>query len=900
MQIMQQKPPYTMSVGQIYKRYNTCSSGLKAEEAIKRLNKNGPNQLVEGKKHGKWYKYFSQYKDIMVIILLVAAVINLVVAIVTNATESYIDAGVIVGIVILNTVIGYIQEDKAEKALDSLKEMSEPYSKVYRDGDLKRIPTHEIVVGDVLLLEAGDIVGADCVLVETKGLSCDESSLTGESKPVQKATSKGLPVDTPLGDRVNMAFSGCNVTFGTALGVVVATGMDTELGHIAKMLDQKKPETTPIQQKLNKLGKMLSIMVVVIAVVIFVINVLVRGSHSVVDALLTTIAIAVAAIPESLPAVVTIVMATGVSRMAKRRAIVKKLHAVETLGSCQIICSDKTGTLTENKMTVKSIFVNNKIQDCEEFNLEGHQQLFNAMVLCNDAIPTQSGFEGDPIEIGMLEYAQKFKLTKKALNKQYPRLLEIPFDSTRKLTTTFNDVDGKITEYTRGNPDVVIKYVTKILIDGKVRDLTESDKELFNEAVDQMSNQGLRTFALAGRFDLKKSAMGTESESDMVLLGVIAMQDPPRPAARMAVEECHKAGIKTVMISGDYVAVAREIASEVGIYKEGDKVLTGSELDAMNDGEFEKIIEEVTVYARATPQNKMRIVQTWKKLGKVVAMTGDGVNDAPSLKEADIGVGMGITGTEVTKQVADMVLTDDNFATIVGAVEEGRRTYQNIQKVITFLIGSNLVEVLSILICTLIWPQLTFFNAIQILIINLISDALPAIALSVERAEKDVMKQPPRAKNESLFHGLRSFMLVQCIWHVLIVVGVFVGTYYALGATEDANLVATTMAFVTLSLTELFYVINIRSFHSIFTQNPFYNKWFWITLLVSIAIDIFLIVVPGVAGIMHFATLSFAQWIIAIGLAFSIVPVMELFKLFRYLTHKHKTKKMKSKPQTTI
>ena len=892
---MQEKPPFSLSAEQVYKRFKTRATGLKSAEAFERLAKNGPNQLKEGKKHGKWYKYFSQYKDVMVIILLIAAVINLVVAIVANSAEGFIDVAVIVGIVILNTIIGYIQEDKAEKALDSLKEMSEPYSKVFRDGEVKRIPTHDIVVGDVLLLEAGDIIGADCVLVDTNGLSCDESSLTGESKAVQKTVCQGLAEDTPLGDRVNMAFSGCNVTFGRALGVVVATGMDTELGHIAKMLEQGKPETTPIQQKLNKLGKMLSIMVIVLAVVIFVVNVAVRGSHNVIDALLTTIAIAVAAIPESLPAVVTIVMATGVSRMAKRRAVVKKLHAVETLGSCQIICSDKTGTLTQNKMTVKTIFADNKLQDCKDFDIKKNEQLINAMVLCNDAIQNKDGFVGDPTEIGLLEFAQNFKITKKALNKKYPRKLELPFDSERKVMTTFNDVEGKMVAYTKGAPDVMLKYVTKILIDGQVRAITEEDKKLFNDALEEMSSQGLRTLALACRLHINKKTVSAEDERDLALLGIVAMQDPPRPTARSAVEECHKAGIKTVMISGDYVAVAKEIATEVGIYNKGDKVLTGAELDKLSDEEFEKIIQDVTVYARVSPQNKLRIVQTWKKIDKIVAMTGDGVNDAPSLKEADIGVGMGITGTEVTKQVADMVLTDDNFATIVGAVEEGRRTYQNIQKVVAFLIGSNLVEVFTILICTLAFPTLTFFNAIQILVINLITDALPAIALCVERAEKDVMSHPPRAKNEGLFHGMWSFMLVQCVWHILIIVGTFVATYYTLGATPEANNVATTMAFVTLSLTELFYIINIRSFHSIFTQNPFYNKWFWITLLGSILIDVILVAVPAVAGVMHFVPLNIAQWAIVFGVAFTIVPVMELFKLFRHIVYKKRQNKKMSK-----
>ena len=878
------KKPYTLSPQKVYQQYNTKEQGLTEEEAQVRLLRNGPNQLKEGKKHSKLYKYFSQFKDVMIIILLLAAVINLVVTIVSHSTEGYIDVAIIVGIVILNTIIGYVQEDKAEKALESLKEMSEPFTKVYRDGQVKKIPTKDLVIGDVILLEAGDIIGADCYIIDTKGLSCDESSLTGESEPVQKSVSNGLPEDTVLGDRTNMAFSGCNVTFGRAMAVVVATGMNTELGKIAQMLEDKKPETTPIQKKLSKLGKILSIMVIIIAVVIFVINVLVRSSHSIIDALLTTIAIAVAAIPESLPAVVTIVMATGVSRMAKRQAVIRKMHAVETLGSCQIICSDKTGTLTQNHMTVKAMYVDGQIVDIDKIDAKKHTQLFNAMTLCNDAIANNDGYVGDPTELGLLECAHNFDINKNAANKQYPREMEIAFDSNRKLMTTFHQIDGKMIGYTKGAPDVMLPHATKVLINGTVRTITQEDVNAYNHALLALSEKGLRTLAFAYKVKKDKQPASTKDETDLVLLGIVAMQDPARPSARAAVAKCRAAGIKTVMISGDYEAVAKQIATEVGIYQKGDKLLSGNKLHKMTDEELKKVIQDVTVYARVTPQDKLRIVRIWKELNKVVAMTGDGVNDAPSIKQADIGVGMGVTGTEVTKQVADMVLMDDNFATIVGAVEEGRRIYQNIQKVVTFLIGSNLVEVFAILICTLCLPELTFLNAIQILFINLITDALPAIALSVERAEKDIMEQPPRSKNEGLFHGMWQYILAQTIWQTAVVAGAFIVTYN----TTGDNVLATTMAFVILSMTELFYIINIRSFHSIFAQNPFYNRWFWLTLIFSFAINVILVGIPAVAGVMHLTSLSIAQWAIAVGLAATIVLIMELFKLIRYLAHKNK------------
>ena len=883
---MQEKPIHTLSAKKAIKKFGSREIGLSLVDAQERLERDGPNQLTEGKKHGKLYKYFSQFKDVMIIILLVAAVINFVVTIVSGTTEGYIDVAIILGIVILNSIIGYIQEDKAEKALESLREMSEPYSKVFRDGQVKKIPTKNLVVGDVLFLEAGDIVGADCLILETKALSCDESSLTGESKAVSKMVSDGLPENTPLGDRTNMVFCGSTVTFGHATALVVATGMNTELGHIASMLEQGKPETTPIQKKLSKLGKMLSIMVIVLAVVIFVINVLVRSSHSIIDALLTTIAIAVAAIPESLPAVVTIVMATGVSRMAKRNAVIRKMHAVETLGSCEVICSDKTGTLTLNKMTVKSFYVNGKTIDESEFDVTKNTHFINAMVLCNDAIENDEGFVGDPTETGLLAFAKKFDITKTKFNKLYPREDEMPFDSVRKDMTTFNVVDDKTIAYTKGAPDVILKHVNKILIDDKIVEFDAVQKRKFMNALHKMSEKGLRTLALCYRVHKSKKEPGEADEQSMVMLGIVAMQDPPRLEAKEAVMECHRAGIKTVMISGDYEAVAKEIATEVGIYHEGDKLLNGAELAAMTDDELLKVIEDVVVYARVTPGDKLRIVNAWKKLGKTVAMTGDGVNDAPSIKAADIGVGMGVTGTEVTKQVADMVLTDDNFASIVGAVEEGRRIYNNIQKVIAFLIGSNLVEVFSILLCTLFYPELSFFGAIQILIINFITDALPAIALSVERAEKDIMKKHPRGRKEGLFAGVWQMMIVQCVWQVLCVVLTFVITF---NLTGD-NLLATTMAFVVMSLTELFYIISIRSFHSIFVQNPFYNKWFWITLVGSILVDVVLIAIPALAGVVHLTSLSLAQWGIAVLVALSIVPVVELFKVVKYLIIRKKQK----------
>lgn len=865
---------YSLSTEQVLDKLETKDVGITSADAERRLQIFGKNELVSAKKHGKLYRFFSQFKDIMLIILLIAAAVNAVIALVEHVYADLIDVAIIVGIVLINAVIGYIQESKAENALSSLKKMSQPYVRVRRNGVVERILTTDVVPGDIILLEAGDICCADVRLIECASLSCDESSLTGESLQVQKSATGVLPTNTALGDRTNMLYSGTVITYGRGYGVVVATGMDTEIGKIAGLLNASQEETTPIQQKLAHLGKIISIVVLSIAVILFVINVAVKSSHDVIDALMIAIAIAVAAIPESLPAVITIIMSLGVSRMSKQRAIIRKMHAVETLGSCQIICSDKTGTLTQNKMQVQSVYIDGKMFDATEFDTKHYKDMINCIALCNDCEQSDRGFLGDPTEIALVEFAESRGHKQANMQQNFVRVAELPFDSNRKMMTTFNKVSSKVIGYTKGAPDILLDRCTKVLYNGSVVNLTKAIKEKILAGLEQMSSKGLRTLGHAYK-EHKGQDYSLGNETNMVFLGIVGMRDPPRPEAKDAVATCIEAGMRPIMITGDYATTAKEIAREVGIYRDGDMVLTGAELDKLNDAEYRNIIEKVSVYARVSPENKVRIVETWKSLDKVVAMTGDGVNDAPSIKRADIGVGMGINGTEVTKEVADMVLTDDNFATIITAVREGRTTYQNIKKVIQFLFGTNLVEVATILIVTLFMPELTFLSALQILFINLVTDTLPAISLSVEKSEKDIMRQPPRDKKEGLFVGVLPTMITQFVWQTALIIALFVIVY---NMTND-NVLATTMAFVALSIFQLMHIINLRTTHSIFTTNLFTNWVFWLTFVGGIIINIALVSIAPVANVFGLTPLSVTQWLILFALAFSIIPVIELQKL---------------------
>lgn len=880
------KIPFNMDLDSVYKEYKSNKHGLDSKTAQNRLNENGANELTSAKKKSKLARFLGQFKDVMIIILLIASVVTAVIALIHQEYMDLIDSGIILAIVILNSIIGYVQESKAENALETLKQMSSPTAKVFRDGKLIQVPTKEIVLGDIVYLEAGDVVCADCYIAQSHSLKCDESSLTGESVEVEKQANIKLAPDTPLGDRKNMLYSGCVVTYGRGLGVVVATGMKTEMGKIAQMLNTKPVDNkTPIQQKLHGLGKVITIGVLIIALLVLIVNMAI-GSNDFINSLMLAIAIAVAAIPESLTTVITIIMAMGVSRMSKQQAIIRKLHAVETLGSCQIICSDKTGTLTQNKMSVEVIFSNNTIYEKSAFNNLNNPHLFNAMALCNDSVIQQDEVTGDPTETALISCVKNIELNPEKIREKYTRLNEIPFDSNRKMMTTINQIDDEILAFTKGAPDVIVSRCTHILINGEIQPLTKSNKDEIEQNIAELSSKGLRSLAFA--YKVKKSKeIEKIDENKLIFIGLTAMRDPPRETTAEAVRVCKEAGMKPIMITGDHVLTAKAIAQEVGIYNSGDIVLTGAELDDLTDDEYRKIIKQVSVYARVSPQNKVRIVEEWKNTGAVVAMTGDGVNDSPSIKSADIGIGMGKTGTEVTKQVADMVLTDDNFATIVGAVSEGRKIYSNIKKVIQFLFGTNLVEVLSILLVTLIYPALGFLSALQILFINLITDSLPALSLSVEKAEKDSMKKPPRPKDEKLFAGVWGSMLVQVLYQTACVVATF---GICMAQTGD-NALAITLCFAVLSISQIFHLVNVRTEKSIFATNIFSNKLYWLTFVLCIGINIAVISIPSVASVFGMIPLTLAQWGIVFAVAISIIPVIEIYKFICWLINRKKAKK---------
>lgn len=881
--------PYTMSIPQVFSLLQTGKDGLTDQEAKKRLNKYGKNELEKTKKNSKLKMFFKQFCDLMIIILLIAGIVSAVVAIVEKNYADLIDVAIILLIVLLNAIIGFVQEDKAETSLEKLKKSSEPYVKVIRGGVVCKVLTTEVVVGDIVMLEAGDIACADMLLIESASLKCDESSLTGETTEIIKIADEKLAKETLIADRTNMVHSNSVITYGRGLGVVVATGMNTEIGKIAGLLNKSEDEKTPLQEKLGWLGKFITVCVLVVAVVIFIINICTDPNHDFVKPLMIAIAIAVAAIPESLPAVITIIMALGVSRMSKKNAIIRKLHAVETLGSCEVICSDKTGTLTQNKMQVQGIWLNGKILHSIADAVE-NKHFMNCLQLCNDCAIKKDAVLGDPTEVALVEYCMEFSFNKINAEKQFPRVAELPFDSNRKLMTTFNKVGKEVIAYTKGAHDVLLSRCSRILIDGKVKKLTDEIKQDILKAVNKMAGKGWRVLAMSYK-EKKNEKYTFDDEQDMIFLGFVGMQDPPRESTYKAVKVCRNAGMIPVMITGDHAITAKQIAKEVGIWTKDSMILTGKELDRMTDKQFLKIIDKVSVYARVSPENKVRIVETWQKLGKVVAMTGDGVNDAPSIKRADIGVGMGITGTEVTKNVADMVLTDDNFATIIVAVKEGRKIYQNIQKVIQFLFGTNFVEVMSLLIATIAFPHLSFLLPLQILFINLISDSLPAIALSVEESEKDIMDRKPRKKKENIFAGgIWQSMVVQIITQTIIVVGTFAIT---MNLTGD-NTLATTMAFSVLSVSQLFHIFNVRTSHSIFRSNPFKNYLIWVAFLVGLALNILVISIPAVAGVFGLTPLNVNQWLIVLGLSLIIIPVMEIYKAILYAVKKRKEKNKKS------
>lgn len=866
---------HTMTEEEVLAAYATDKNGLSAAEAEKRLSEKGLNKLDEVKGHGILFKFFAQFKNVMVLVLLAAALVTGVVAVVEHSPQEFIDVGIILAIVVINAVIGVIQEAKAEQALDALKKMSQPFSKVRRGGEIIKIESSKIAEGDIVILEAGDMVPADIRLIATASLKCEESALTGESAAVEKSLGVA-PQEATLGDRHNMVYASSTVTYGRGEGVAVATGMRAETGKIAGMLSETKNEATPMQKRLDKTGKFISIGVLIIAALIFIVGLLTaipfrEGSavDSIIDSFMTAVAIAVAAIPEGLTAVITIIMALGVQRMSRRNAIVKRLPAVETLGSTQVICSDKTGTLTMNRMTVKETFV-----PCGDEDM-----LIRCMVLCNDSsVRREEGkflTGGDPTETALVDYGHLKGTDKDALEKENPRVDEIPFDSERKLMTTVNEYKGR-TVFVKGAPDCLLTRCTRIAGKSGVREMTDADRKAVADANKGLATKALRVLAYAYKPD-----DGGAYESELIFLGLTGMIDPPREEVKDAVRTCRKAGITPVMITGDHADTALAIARELGIAGERDVAVTGAELSAMSDEELFDRVETCRVYARVNPEHKVRIVKAWKAHGKIVAMTGDGVNDAPSIKAADIGVGMGITGTDVTKGAADMVLADDNFATIVEAVREGRKIYENMQKTIQYLLAANIAEVLSLFVATVLFAitgeQTVFLLPIQILWINLVTDSLPALALGMEPESEGVMDRPPSKAGGNLFAGRIGINIaVQGCIQAAIVLTVFLSAHYSAWGPQTA----TTLAFIVLSLVQLFHCFNVKSISgTIFRKDVFRNKFMLLSFLIGAVLTVGLAVIPFTHDVFRLSWLNAAQWFTAIGAALAVIPLVECSKL---------------------
>ncbi len=853
---------------------NATPDGITSQEAEKRTGIYGKNELQEGRKKTIAEMFLEQFKNVMVIILLIAAVI-------AGLTHELTDSVIILVVVVINAVLGVVQESKAEKALAALKKMSSPYARVKRNGDVEQVKSEELVPGDIVLLEAGDYVPADLRLLQSVSLKIEEAPLTGESVPVEKIVEKIDKADLVIGDRKNMAYAGSSVTYGRGAGVVTATGMNTEVGKIAAHIGNSEAQQTPLQRKLGEMTKYLTVGIIAVSVIIFFAGVLQGRDY--LDMMLTAISLAVAAIPEGLPAVITIVLALGVQKMARRNAIIRKLSSVETLGSTEIICSDKTGTLTQNKMTVQEVFLDGQIKKADDLSEESTSTtiFLHSLVLCNDSRTTHggdsAGFIGDPTETALASFAAGRGFHKNSLDELIPRRSEIPFDSERKRMTTIHEMNGKLRVLTKGAPDVLLDRCGKFLSNGKAEVLTEKHRDVIRNANGKMAGKALRVLGVAYK-DIEELPLHPDPESvenDLVFVGLVGMIDPPRPEAREAVRICSEAGVRPIMITGDHRDTAAAIAKELNIIKDEGEVITGSELNAISDDDFEKRVVQYSVYARVSPEHKVKIVNAWKKRGKIVAMTGDGVNDAPALKSADIGIGMGITGTDVAKGVSNMVLADDNFATIVIAVEEGRKIYSNIRKTIQFLLSSNLGEIVTLFVGTMLnW---TVLLPIHILWVNLVTDTLPALALGVEKAEKDVMKQKPKRSNSSFFaEGVGVSILYQGILKGLITLAV-----YFIGLRFYSREIAITMAFATLGLIQLAHSMNVRSNKkSLFRIGLFSNPYLVGAIVIAAILQLVVIIVPFFNDIFKVKQLNLEQWLIVITASLSIVFIVEMVKLF--------------------
>ena len=878
---------YLKDSEEILKSLNTTVDGLSSDEAAKREEKYGKNKLKEAKKTPLIVRFLQQLADPMIIILIVAAIISAVTATLEGG-EGYADVIIIMVVVLINAILGVVQESKAEAAIEALQEMSAATSKVMRNGHISIVKSEDLVPGDIVLLEAGDAVPADGRIIESASLKIEEAALTGESVPVNKFadTIEEDPSgkEIPLGDRKNMMYMGSTVVYGRGKAVVTDTGMNTEMGKIADALTLAEDGKTPLQIKLSQLSKILTWLVLGICIFIFAFNTIKDGDFGfehMLDTFMVAVSLAVAAIPEGLATVVTIVLSIGVTKMSKRNAIIRKLTAVETLGCAQIICSDKTGTLTQNKMTVVDHFGDDE------------KLLARAMALCSDAEidPEKNEATGEPTECALVNYAYSMSMNKTDMKNEYPRVQEIPFDSMRKMMSTFHENNGKVIQYTKGAPDEILKRCTKYMENGNVYDMTDEFRNKILEANKSMADKALRVLCASMReYDACPTEPTTETaECDLIFIGLTGMIDPIRPEVKDAIVECKSAGIRAVMITGDHRDTAVAIARELGILEDASQAITGAELNEISDEELDKRITEFSVYARVQPEHKTRIVNAWRKNGYITAMTGDGVNDAPSIKSADIGIGMGITGTDVTKNVADMVLADDNFATIVGAVGEGRRIYDNIRKAIQFLLGSNMSEVLSVFFSSIF--SFTILKPVHLLWINLITDCFPALALGVEKGEPDLMERKPRNPKDGIFAGglgvdvLYQGVLVSTLTIVAYAIGHFF-EHSAWGLGDSTH--GITMAFLTMSMAEIFHSFNMRSQRGSIFKLKSHNKILWGAAILSLILTTAVIEIPFLAKAFGFYSIGIKEYAIAMGLAVSIIPIVEIVKLVQRAINKNK------------
>ena len=871
---------YTQGVEEVLKSLDTSIDGLSTAQAKERLDAYGYNELDEGEKRSLLSKFIDQFKDLMIIILLVAAALSII----TEGRHGLTDACIIFAVVVLNAAFGIYQEGQAEAAIEALKNMSSPMARVRRDGNVVEIDSRELVPGDIVLLEAGDVVPADMRLIEAASLKIEEAALTGESVPVEKDITETVEAEAGIGDRVNMCYQNSNVTYGRGTGVVTNTGMYTEVGKIADMLANADESQTPLKQSLEQLSKTLTYLIIAIALVTFLVSVFIRGEQPL-EGLMVAVALAVAAIPEGLPAIVTILLSLGTTTLAKRNAIVRKLPAVETLGSTEIIASDKTGTLTMNQMTVEKVYTNGQLQNADT-ELGADNTTLRIMTFANDTKVDPDGkLIGDPTETALVQFGLDHNFDVREVLKSEPRVAELPFDSDRKLMSTIHkEPDGSYFVAVKGAPDQLIKRVTRIEINGEVRPITDEDKQAILAVNKDLAKQALRVLMMAYKTTSEIPILESEVvESDLIFSGLVGMIDPERPEAAEAVRVAKEAGIRPIMITGDHQDTAEAIAKRLGIIDPNDtedRVITGAELNELSDEEFQKVFKQYSVYARVSPEHKVRIVKAWQNEGKVVAMTGDGVNDAPSLKTADIGIGMGITGTEVSKGASDIVLADDNFATIIVAVEEGRKVFSNIQKSIQYLLSANMAEVFIIFFATLFgWDVL---QPVHLLWINLVTDTLPAIALGVEPAEPGIMTHKPRGRQSNFFDGgVFGAIMYQGVFQTILVLAVYGwGLVFPEHHTQaEIHADALTMAYATLGLIQLLHAFNVKSvYQSVFKVGLFRNKTFNWAIPVAFILLMATIVVPGLNNLFHVSHLSFTQWLAVIVGSFLIVVLVEIVK----------------------